>query len=290
MSFEHLYLEHRTVIDQAIAAICRRHRLSTAEAEDFGGSVRLHLIEDDYAVLRKFEGRSSIKSYLFAVIAHLAQDWRNATWGKWRHSAEAKRLGPLAMDLERLVVRDGLSVDEARETLRTRGQIDHSADALAALLQRLPGRLPRRFVTDEALVDYPAQAPAPDASLAQHDAGRAAHHAACALGAALSNLGAQDRLIIKMRFLDDFSIAEIARVLGLEQKPLYRRIERLLTELRNTLQQAGLTSTELADVLAAGGFDRATADDADTQRKLWGDVRPLEKDAGKTSVQTTRIP
>lgn len=290
MSFEHVYLEHRTVIDQAIGAVCRRHRLSTVEAQDFAGSVRLHLIERDYAVLRKFEGRSSIKSYLFAVIAHFAQDWRNAMWGKWRPSAEARRLGPLATDLERLVVRDGLSLDEARETLRAQGQIDHTAEDLAALLHRLPTRPTRRFVTDAELVDYPAQAPAPDASLALHDAGRAAHRAACALGAAVSNLDPQDRLIVKMRFVDDFTIAEIARALGLKQKPLYRRIERLLTELRDTLQQAGLTSTEVAQVLAAGGFDRAMAYGTDTLRKWCGDVRPFSKDAGKAAVQTTRTP
>lgn len=290
MSFEKVYLDHRAVIEQAIVAVCRRHRLSTADAEDFGGAVRLHLIENDYAILRKFQGRSSIKSYLFAVIAHLAQDWRNAKWGKWRPSAEARRLGPVAIQLERLVVRDRLSLDEAHETLRTNFQIQESRAQLTALWTRLPVRAGRLFLSDEALAERPSAAPGPDAPLAQGDAGRAARRTAHALAEALSKLAAQDRLVLKMRFWDDFSVAEIARALWVEQKPLYRRLERLLEGLRVMLGNAGLDSAEVVEALAAGGFDPVAGAVLDEPQKFPGEVRPIRQDAGNTSVQTTRTP
>ena len=50
----------------------------------------------------------------FSGIYFPGQDWRNARWGKWRPSAEARRQGALATHLERLMRRDGLTFEEAK--------------------------------------------------------------------------------------------------------------------------------------------------------------------------------
>src|SRR4029079_5287918 len=138
VEFEAIYLAHRELIDRAIWSVCRRHGLSGADADDFAGGVRLHLIEDDYAVLRRFEQRSSLQTYLLAVITHCFQDFRNARWGKWRPSAEARRLGPLAVRLETMTVRDGLTLDEAYETLRTHFNLTESRQAIEVMAARFP--------------------------------------------------------------------------------------------------------------------------------------------------------
>ena len=52
------------IIDQAIKSICRRHNLSIEEAEEFAAEAKYKLIENDYKILRKFKGKSSIKTYL----------------------------------------------------------------------------------------------------------------------------------------------------------------------------------------------------------------------------------
>src|SRR5215208_5464467 len=54
-------------------------------------------------VRRRFERRSSLPTYVTVVIQRLFLDYRNRLWGKWRPSSDAKRLGPTAMLLERLV-------------------------------------------------------------------------------------------------------------------------------------------------------------------------------------------
>jgi hypothetical protein len=41
-------------------------------------------------------------------------------------------------------------------------------------------------------------------------------------------------------------IANIARILGVEQKPLYRRLERALRELKTRLERAGVYPSALA--------------------------------------------
>jgi RNA polymerase sigma factor (sigma-70 family) len=251
---EDLYVAHQSLVERAIASVCRRQHLSPADAEDFAGSVRLFLIQDDYAALRKFEGRSSLSTYLLAVIAHRYQDWRNARWGKWRPSAEARRQGPLSVHLERLILRDGLSFDEAHETLKTTLQITESRQALEERVARLPSRSPRRFVSDNALQEHAAPDPPVDAVLRQQEAADAAREARASLAAAIGALPPQDRLILAMRFESGVSVAQIARLLLEDQKALYRRIDKLLAGLRKSLEQAGLTRAVAAEVLSEGGF------------------------------------
>ena len=91
---EALFLANLPVIDSVVRHVCRRHHLSAAEADDFGSEVRLHIIERNYEILRKFEGRSSLRTYLAVVVQRLFLDYRNRIWGKWRPSAEAQRRGP----------------------------------------------------------------------------------------------------------------------------------------------------------------------------------------------------
>jgi RNA polymerase sigma factor (sigma-70 family) len=287
VGFDELYLTHRPIIDGVIGTICHRQRLSSVDAEDFSGIVRLHLIGDDYAVLRRFQGRSSLKTYLVVVITHLYQDWRNKRWGKWRPSAQAKRLGPVAVHLERLIARDRLEFDEALEVLQTNFQVTESRQTLEAMAALFPSRAGRRFVSDEGLADLEAASTGTDAPLLDREAQDAARRAIVALGAALRKRAPQDRLLLKMRFQDDFAVADIARALHLDQKPLYRHLERLLDDLRAELERAGITAAAAAEAFAHGGFDRIAADRG--AREMLGDVRPPDND-GRSPVRTGSTP
>ena len=250
-----LYVAHHQVIERTIVSVCRRQCLRDADAEDFAGVVRLHLLENDYAVLRRFEGRSSMASYLTVVITRQFQDWRNARWGKWRSSAEARRLGDVAVRLEILTVRDGLTMDEAHEMLRTHHGIHESRAQLETLCARFPVRHKRRFVDDEAMDTLAATAGAADAGVVASEARHAASRAATQLAEAIDGLPSQDRLVLKMRFESGYTVADIAKVLQLDAKPLYRRIERMLSTLRDTLERAGLTRESVAAALNDYGFD-----------------------------------
>ena len=264
-----LYLANADLIERALATVCRRQSIYGVDAEDFSSTARLHLIDDDYAVLRQFQGRSSLPSYLIVVITRQFQDWRNARWGKWRPSAAAKRLGDTAVRLETLTVRDGLTLDEAIEVLRVHHQIAESRTDLEAIAARFPVRHKRTFVEEDAVeLMAAADRSAEEQAMAQ-EAAVAARRAKDALATALRQLPAQDRLIIKMRFHDNCPIAEIARALQLDAKPLYRRIEGLLATLRKTLMAAGLTSADLSFAWSQQGFDQL---DGQESR---GDVRPF---------------
>ena len=71
MSPDQLYLANVETIEGAIRFVCRRHRLGAPDAEEFAATVRLKLIDDDYAVLRKFQHRSSLRTFLVTVVSRL---------------------------------------------------------------------------------------------------------------------------------------------------------------------------------------------------------------------------
>src|SRR4029453_14108130 len=60
----------------------------------------LRLVEDDYDVLRRFQARSSLPTYVTVVIQRLFLDYRNRLWGKWRpdHQGETPRSAPTPPD------------------------------------------------------------------------------------------------------------------------------------------------------------------------------------------------
>jgi RNA polymerase sigma factor for flagellar operon FliA len=266
-----IYLAHADLIERTLSTVCRRHSLYGADAEDFSSTARLHLIEDDYAVLRRFQERSSLTSYLIVVITRQFQDWRNARWGKWRPSAEAKRLGDVAVRLETLTARDGLSLDEAHELMRTHHRITESRDALESMAARFPRRHKRSFVDGEVMETMAASTRSAEDGLEAQEAAAAARRASECLGSAMRQLAAQDRLILKMRFQDNCQVADIARALQLEAMPLYRHLDKLLVTLRRTLEGEGLTSADLTAAWSNHGFDSIEGGES------WGEVRPFDR-------------
>jgi len=245
---EALFLSQLAVIERVISFVSSRHHLPGADADDFDAHVKLKLIEDDYAILKKFEGRSSLRTYLTVVIQRLFLDYRIAAWGKWRPSAEATRGGEIAILLERLIGRDGYGFEEACELLETNHQVTLPRAELEAMVAKLPGRPRRRFESDEALVHMPAAQPSLDEVVAERERAITATRVTAALKAATAGLDPQDRLILALKFDDGRPVVEIARMLRLDQKGLYRRLERLMKQLRIALEAQGIEAAAVLEI------------------------------------------
>jgi RNA polymerase sigma factor (sigma-70 family) len=249
-----LYLSQHEVIESAIRFVCRHYRLPAADADEFAGIVRVKLIENDYDILRRFQQRSSLRTFLVAVVQRTYLDYRNRVWGRWRPSVEAKRLGVVAVELERLLVRDGFTFDQAVEYLTTNRRVQATAEELDAIRQRLPVRMPRQFVGEEVLENVPGD----DGRTVDHALDRLAREPIVrsvqhALERAIDELDETDRLLVKLRFYDGITVADIARMLRVDQKPLYRRLTRTLGVLRASLRKAGVEH-EAADILRDAGI------------------------------------
>jgi RNA polymerase sigma factor (sigma-70 family) len=238
-----LYTEHAGTIEAALTHACRCHRLSADAADEFRSWARLRLIDNDQAVLRKFEGRSSLRTFLVTVVNRLYLDWRNAEWGKWRPTAEARRLGPVAIELERLVLRDGLTVAEATSTLIAQGRA--TGDECDRVWPRLPRRPRRRHVGEQELAALPSSGLASDA-LDDDESRAEAAVVAEALEHAMWGLPPGDQVLLQLRYWSGLTVARVAVLTAEEPKTLYRRYERLTAQLRRSLEAAGVTATTAA--------------------------------------------
>lgn len=230
--------------------------LRREEAEDFASWAQLRIIENNYGLLRKFRGESNVLTYVSAAIRMAFHDYRIQEWGRFRCSAKARRLGPLAMQLETLLARDGLTLTQAIALLRASGDVKMSDRELAALAAKLPLRAPMRPVQS---VDHPVDAPVkvtPEDDLRRKEAELAAEHARQELRKALALLPPEDSLLIKLHYLEGLKIADIAKALHLEQKPLYRRRDAIRDALRASLEAAGITDELIRDI-----FDHHDDDD-----------------------------
>ena len=248
MTSEETFLAHLSHIDKVVTHLCRRH-LRKEECEDFRGRVRLKFVDDDYGVIRKFQGRSSLKTYLTTVVSNEMRDYLNHLLGKWRPSAEAKRLGPVAIRLEKLL-REGRSFDEAVRILQTNHKVEMTWQKLYEIAVRLPDWHPRRIEGEEGLEDLPAPGDRADSRSIQEEREARRQQVLAALMQARAALAAEDRLILKMHG-DDFKIANIARFLGYDEKQekqLYRRIQGIFKELREELERRGFSKDDIDDI------------------------------------------
>ncbi len=242
---ESLFVSNLPMIERIIAAQGRRHSMTSADREDYASWAKARLIDHDYAVLRKFAGRSSLQTYLTAVLVNLFRDYRNAAWGRWRPSAAAKRLGPDAIRVEELVFRQGHSVREVCQILASAGRALHESD-VARLVARLPARAAVREISIDETERVEGRIPDRTSAMQSDDLTDAIH---AAIRSMLDDLPPEDALIVRMKFWDDISVADIARTLGLQQKALYRRLDALQLRLRTRLEERGIDRAAALEVL-----------------------------------------
>lgn len=248
MTPEEQFLAHLDVIERVLRFICRKNFLRDSEAEEFCSSAKVKLIENDYAILRKFEGKSTLSTYLAVVLQRMYLDYADHLWGRWRPSSAAKRLGTIAIQLECALHRDRKSFDEAFEEIRRLTPI--SREELQALHLQLPARPPRATTVGLDDVEVPLQ---PDAlqNVEQRQAMRIATAADRSITRIIEELDPEDRLILRMRFADAIPIVDIARALRIDDRALYKRIDKLLRSLRRRLEHEGVDREQARAILDA---------------------------------------
>jgi len=256
MNPEETYLEHLSTIERIASFVARRSHLNADETAEFTQHARVRLWEDDYGILRKFEGRAALSTYLMTVITHLFHEWRVKQWGKWRPSAEARRMGDKAITLERLLTRENYTFSEAVKTLTTPSGAQYTAAELEAIYLRLPLRNPRPVVVSDDLLS--------ESAASDNDAGervdaaereKSARLAATAMDGLIRQLDAEDRAILQMRFWKSSKVPDIASVLKLDQKKLYKRLDKLYDNLKKGLEKAGVTRSDVLNLLVRGDQD-----------------------------------
>ncbi|HEY0143836.1 MAG TPA: sigma-70 family RNA polymerase sigma factor [Thermoanaerobaculia bacterium] len=252
MNDRDLFEEQLETIERAIRRVSIAGRLTGADAEDFASNVKVALLDGE--ILRRWEGRSSLLGYVTIVVRRMLVDQKRAE-GRWVVSAEAKRRGEAAVLLDRLLHHERRPFDEAAAIVMERHPgttVAQLRETAAALPERAPK--PRLVEMGEDAEERFAGSTSADERVMDRDRDARAMSASRAVSDAMASMTVEDRVILRMRFTNGASIAVIARALGIEQRPLYRRVETLLARLKHALAAAGLDASSVVDLI--GGTQR----------------------------------
>ena len=216
------------------------------EARDVAAEVLARLRSDWPDRVRRYRTeapgrRSRFRTWLAVVVRHLAIDVLRASRGRRELPRAVQRRSVWEQELYRRVFWEGWSLSAAAEDLLARdgepSEREQVLEAARALHEELPAasRIVRSRVVGEAT----------DAELAAEDeAPRDESHGA--LREILGELEREDRLLLRVYYLEGVTAAEAARVVGLAGASVaYRRVANLVRRLRAAVEERGLVSADL---------------------------------------------
>lgn len=258
--FEQLIREQQPHVRRLVRDIARRYHLAVPEIEEFTTRVDRALERNDYELLRAFDRRSTWETYLTTVITRLFFDFQTELWGQWRPSAASQALGPGAMLLEELMMRDHLPLTDATELMRSTHRVDLSRHRIELLARELG-------LTN----DLGAHEDRPTAADSEGGAEADARDPAIqvALRDAIALLSPEDRMLLAMRYVDRQPITRIAKLLKADPRPLQRRIEQAKEVLRTSLLTQGIAIEDVDALLL-----QAEVDASSPHRRWWMLVLP----------------
>jgi len=248
---EDLFLRELPMIERAIHFACRRSDMSEDEIEDFSSDMKVRLIADNYAILRAYKQRSSFETYIIAVASRLLLDYRNRLWGRWYDSSIATHLGPVAVELERLLYRDERPLEDAVAIVRARHP-DVTREELEDFAAKLQPRIRRRNVElneDELTVAREM--------LFAFEYEKTADRISKSVRNFVDALPEADRCILRLRFDAEMPVSQIALALQVEQVMVYRKLYRLFKDIRAKLEAEGFDAAAVEELI---GNDAAPLD------------------------------
>jgi RNA polymerase sigma factor (sigma-70 family) len=249
--------QHFHLILQRLERLGRFSRLPEHEAEEFRSWALFKLVENDYRILARWEGRSSFSTFLAVVLVNLMRDYRIHVWGKWRPSAAALRRGPEAVLLERLWVRDSLPLDEAIGRMRSEHGVSLSRAEIEQMATSLRRGTERRRVGEEELLRIQIDAKV-EGRIEEGERARTEERLRELLAPLLRSLPARDRLLLKLHYWDGLSMAAISPIVGRPQRELYSIRDKCLKELRRHLEKAGLSPEQVRELSGCLNLDLAS--------------------------------
>jgi RNA polymerase sigma factor (sigma-70 family) len=252
MDYQELLRSNLALVERLVRFVCQRGQLVGADVDDFASTVKLALIENDYAVLRAWEERSSLATYLTVIIQRLLADERIRDFGRWRPSSEAKRLGKAGILLEMLIRRNERSMAEAIPMVRAIDDRLTAAD-VEGMAARLPQRAPRARLVEIKIADTTEVAGHEDADRGaiESEVRATSQQASLAIRIKVAAFPIKDRMLLRLRFVANMSLADIARILQLPQRPLYRRLDQILDQLREALRASGIDAGSAQELIGS---------------------------------------
>ena len=236
-----------SITDEVIKKYCTRHHIVGDEADECNSYVYEKIIENDYQKIREFKGKSSYKTYITVVISRILID-RMRSSGRWRSSQKALKIGKEAVILEELVFRKKYSFEQAYNTLTTNHNISierEKAYEIITLLQRkrLTSALPRDVELTDDVSDK--KVTLPDEAAINKETSKIKGQLDDIVSKMRNLLSNEERLLLRMRFEDNFKISEIARVLKKDRDDIDRKLKAILTKFKEEIVSRNISIDDI---------------------------------------------
>lgn len=201
--------------------------------------------------LRKFDpdGPAKFSTWLYSVVFNLCRDWRRRRRPSYRPFRSISKLPAFDQEVFHLCFEKHETSAEALEHLRPRFPFA-SEERLEAAIERLHSRLTSRqrwllqarwpqlhsLTGVVAGSDEPLELPIPDRD-SDPEAIANQRELVSRVGRAVKKLQPADVLLLRLRFEQELTLAEVARLMGMKNpQAVDRQIERILDRLRREIE------------------------------------------------------
>jgi RNA polymerase sigma factor (sigma-70 family) len=241
------FLDDNAAIVLQIAGLFERDKDKIADCFVF---ICEQLCQNNFRRLQQFrpDGAASFATWLRAVARRLCIDWHRREFGRSRIFESIERLSAKDQAMFRLIYEEGISQEAAFAMLAarnpglSRSELDASCERVRSSLTPrqlwlISIRKPRLasleglFKDEQSSYQHQISDPAPDPEkLAAQSQQRAA------LDRALANLSASDRLLVRLRYEQELTLEQVARLSALpDPQTADRRLKQILAGLRKAL-------------------------------------------------------
>jgi RNA polymerase sigma factor (sigma-70 family) len=231
------------------------------EAIELSNQVLDTLQHDDYRVLRQFKGDAKLSTYITTIIARQAVDLVRKKLGRSREKERAQKFGKIGMMIYEKIILQGCSLEEIYPELKSTEGISQSLEELETIAEKIKGKKGSLSFSNEdnpvvkngATVnedgDYiiPDKKNDPEELLIEEQRKQKLGEVVKDI---IAHLNGEERIILRMRFPANGEkkpgkVEQIATVLGISEKAVYKRIARILKKCKNLLDQKGVAVNDL---------------------------------------------
>jgi RNA polymerase sigma factor (sigma-70 family) len=203
--------------------------------------------------LRKFRfgGPATFTTWLRAVVRNLCLDWHRSEVGRYRVFQSVARLPSVDRDVFKLAYEEARPAEEVFHILKTRDPRLTDADVTTSLERIRRSLSPRqlwllsvrspKMITPEPFQDgQPGTLDQIRDTSPDPESLAALNQRRTTLTRTLRLLPAPDRLLVRLRFEEDLTLEQVARLAGLKDaQTVDRRIRLILAEVRAQMERRG---------------------------------------------------
>lgn len=259
-----LLTENLEYIEQQCRKACGSYLNQDITTENCADELFIELIEhieaSDFKRLRDFRGRSNIRTYFTVIISNLIIDLVRSRKGRGRERERSRQFGETGERLYDLIIRRGYTTTEACEALKTSFNTDLSFSELAVMAEQIRGcprssqkinaddiscrqGIPAPFVDENGAIVVSEHRHNPEEAVISSQRSSLARQVLSELS---SLMNGEERLIFRMKFpLSDDELpkknADIARMIGLSEKTVEKRVTKILRRCREVILEKGLS-------------------------------------------------